>query len=174
MTIQLDFDYPEVTKLFARHKVGSRTESRAFLAWFLENYYRLEEVAALDCICDGTDDKGIDGIYVDDNYGRVDVFQSKLLQNNSRRLGDTPLKEFVGTLTQIEDPLFVDDIVNTTRNTELAALLEDQDVSGKVAQGYEVRGIFLTNSTKDDNAISYLAGQLVSVRCGAASSSLHT
>ena len=159
MTVQLDLTYPAVTKLVAKHKVGSRTESRAFLAWFLENYYRLEEVGALDCICDGPDDRGIDGLYVDDNYGRIDVFQSKMIQNNSRTLGDTQLKEFVGTLTQFEESAFVDEMQETTRNNELSALLADRAVSDKVAQGYEIRGVFLTNATKDDAAIPYVSNQ---------------
>ena len=68
--------------------------------WFLKNYYRLDEINAVDAVCDGMDDKGIDGIYVDHNLETVDVFQCKLVQNATKTLGDTQLKEFVGTLSQ--------------------------------------------------------------------------
>ena len=43
---------------------------------------------AEDAVCDGPDDKGIDGIYVDENLERVDIFQSKLLQNSAKTIGD--------------------------------------------------------------------------------------
>jgi hypothetical protein len=102
------------------------------------NYYRLEDFDALDCVCDGYDDKGIDGIYVDDNLDTIDVFQSKLLQNNSRTIGDTSLKEFVGTLAQFNYPTYVEEVRNTTQNHELAALIRDHRLIDKVKQGYEV------------------------------------
>lgn len=51
--------YPEVLKLFGVHRIKERTESRQFLAWFLENYYRLDQMEVSDCICDGQYDKGI-------------------------------------------------------------------------------------------------------------------
>ena len=58
--------------------MNERTESRQFLAWFLENYYRLEETEAADCICDGSHDKGVDGLYVNDHLGQLDVFQARI------------------------------------------------------------------------------------------------
>jgi hypothetical protein len=53
--------------------VPGRTEARAFLAWFLEHYYRLEETDAQDAVCDGPDDKGVDGIYVNTNLERIEI-----------------------------------------------------------------------------------------------------
>jgi len=66
MSAELRLDYPAIKQLYAGHAMTQRTESRQFLAWFLENYYRLDETELEDCICDGTDDKGIDGIYVNE------------------------------------------------------------------------------------------------------------
>ena len=43
-----------------------RADSSAFLIWFLGNFFRLETQDAIDNVCDQTNDKGIDGIYVDD------------------------------------------------------------------------------------------------------------
>lgn len=159
MNPTLDFTYPAILGLFARHRVKGRTESRAFLAWFLENYYRLEDFDALDCVCDGPDDRGVDGIYLDENLETVHVFQSKLLQNNARTIGDSSLKEFVGTLAQFNDPSFVEDVAETTTNYELAALIRERELVEKVKQGYEVRGIFLTNAGSDPSATRYAEGQ---------------
>lgn len=159
MNPNLDLSYPAVLDLLTRHRVQGRTESRAFLAWFLENYYRLEDFVALDCVCDGPDDRGIDGVYVDENLETIDVLQSKLLQNNARTIGDTSLKEFVGTLAQFNDPAYIEDVEKTTSNHELAALIREREIADKVKQGYEVRGIFLTNSVVDPSGQRYASGQ---------------
>ena len=63
---KLNLAYPAILQLFGRHAVKQRTESRQLLAWFLENYYRLEESEVDDCICDGPDDKGLDAIYANE------------------------------------------------------------------------------------------------------------
>ncbi|HEY8993227.1 MAG TPA: hypothetical protein VIM71_00965, partial [Lacunisphaera sp.] len=59
----LDTSYPAIATAFGGHAVKGGTESRAFLAWFLENYWRLDETEVFDAVCDGSGDKGVDGIY---------------------------------------------------------------------------------------------------------------
>ncbi|NJL55364.1 hypothetical protein HC928_09395 [bacterium] len=158
MSSSIDLSYPAVQKLFAQHLVPGRTESRAFLAWFLENYYRLDEFDAQDAICDGTDDKGVDAIYVYDNLEAIDIFQCKLFQNNSKTLGESSLRDFIGTLSQFQTATFIEMIEGNTTNVELAGLLREQKVAEKVRQGYSVRGVFLTNVIGDQSTRQYLAG----------------
>jgi hypothetical protein len=152
----LDLTYPNILNNFAKHLAAGRTESRAFLAWFLENYYRLEDFQAQDAICDGPDDKGIDGMFVDDNFERVDLFQSKIVQNATRTLGDTQLKEFVGTLGQFSNANAVEKIAASTSNSELRSLIVNGGVLTKLRTGYTIRGVFLTNTASDENAKAYL------------------
>ena len=152
----MNLDYPGLLETIKAELAPGRTESHSFLLWFLKNYFRLDEVDAVDAVCDGPDDKGIDAIYVDHNLETIEVFQSKLVQNPVKTLGDTQLKEFVGTLAQLRDPERVADIAATTANTELANLLKSENVATKVADGFVVRGVFLTNITGDKNAQSYL------------------
>jgi len=152
----VNLDYPGLLETIKAELAPGRTESHSFLLWFLKNYFRLDEVDAVDAVCDGPDDKGIDAIYVDHNLETIEVFQSKLVQNPVKTLGDTQLKEFVGTLAQLRDPERVADIAATTANTELANLLKSENVATKVADGFVVRGVFLTNITGDKNAQSYL------------------
>lgn len=156
MAKHLDLTYPSILKHFGRHLVNGRTESRAFLGWFLENYYRLDETDAQDAICDGTDDKGIDGIYVDGTLERIDVFQTKLYQKDNKTLGDTALKEFAGTLDQLRNRDLIDKLVETTGNVELRELIKDADIATLVEKGFKVRGHFITNALKDANAEAYL------------------
>jgi hypothetical protein len=45
----------------------------------------------------------------------------------------------------------------TTKNKELAGLLQEQEIAKKVDEGYAVRGVFITNAPRDKNAIDFLA-----------------
>ena len=61
-----------------------------------------ENTQAEDCVCDGPDDKGVDGIYVDNQNNRLDVFQAKCPgpQLDSRTVVDTTLKDLAGDIAQ--------------------------------------------------------------------------
>ena len=153
----LNLTYPAILEQFGKHKVSGRTDSRAFLGWFLENYFRLEPLRVEDSTCDGPDDKGVDGIYVDSTLEVIYVFQAKLLQKDSRTLGDSSLREFSGTLRQFDSAETVKALADSTRNVELKNLILDEDLAAKIVTGYEVRGIFLTNARLDRNGKLYLA-----------------
>jgi hypothetical protein len=155
----LDLTYPSILKNFGRHLIGGRTESRAFLGWFLEHYYRLDETDSQDAICDGPDDKGIDGIYVDHNLERIDVFQTKLYQNDKKTLGDTALKEFAGSLDQLRTRELIEKLVATTGNVELRELIRASDLAVLIEKGFKIRGLFVTNATGDQNAAAYLSSR---------------
>ena len=72
-----DLEYSKLLQLIQKHLDKGRTESQAFLNWFLENIYRLDETDADDCLCDKINDKGIDGIYVDLTAEEIHIFQTK-------------------------------------------------------------------------------------------------
>lgn len=119
------------------------------------NYYRLDQIEIDDCICDGTYDKGVDGIYASDQLGQIDAFQAKMVKG-AKTLGDSALHEFQGVLEQFKDAKAINSMAATTKNTELKGLLVEQDMAKKVAEGYKVRGVFLTNAKRDQNAIDFL------------------
>jgi hypothetical protein len=152
---KLNLKYPDLLQLFGALAVKQRSESRQFLAWFLQHYYHLDETDVDDTICDGHEDKTTDGIYVNEQSGQVHVFQSKI-SKGPKTLGDSALKEFYGALTQFQSKAAVQTLQAATINKELAALLRDLEIAEKVEKGYEVKGIFVTNSTRDHNAIEYL------------------
>src|SRR6185437_426964 len=152
---KISLKYSDLNKLIGAFAVSQRTESRQFLAWFLSNYYRLEDSDIDDAICDGHDDKTIDGVYVLEQSSEIHVFQSRLVKG-PKTLGDTALKEFVGSLSQFGSRTTVENIIATTKNKELAAILKDLDIPDKIAKGYKVRGVFVTNAPRDHNAKAYL------------------
>ncbi len=49
----------------------------AFVYWFIETMYEWDESRIINCICDGTHDKGIDAIVIDDIEEHVVIIQSK-------------------------------------------------------------------------------------------------
>lgn len=79
------------------YKNSVRKERAALLVWFLINYYRLDEDTAVYSVCDDDNDKGIDGIFVDDLTQEVYIFQSKNSLKPANPQGDSELKEFAGS-----------------------------------------------------------------------------
>ena len=151
----INLDYTDLVQAIQPYKISGREEASAFLSWFLVNIYRLDIIEVQDIVCDGRGDKGIDGIYVNENEECIDIFQAKTVQNSSKTLGDTQLKEFAGSLNQLETVEGLDSMILTTGNTQLKNLLiayKELFISSK----YIIRGIFITNAIKDSNAESFL------------------
>jgi hypothetical protein len=144
--------------LFGDYTVKDQTDSQAFLAWFLENYYRLDDTEVDDSICDEPNDKGIDGIYVNDLLQQIDVFQTTIgYADPPQQLGDVKPKELLGTLAQLQTGDAVRTVAATTRSDKLKTLLERLEVAQRVDDGYEVRGVFVTNKPRNQDTTDLLA-----------------
>lgn len=151
-----DLEYKTLLILSQKHLEKGRPESAAFLNWFLENIYNLDDVQADDTICDGQYDQGIDGIYVNEIDQEIVFFQAKLTQNPKKTLGDVALKEFAGSLGQFDTPEKAESVANTTKNPELKKILDRIGIGPLVSGGFGIRGVFVTNSAADENAEAYL------------------
>ena len=130
--------------------------SGRFLRWFLEHILRLDEFEADDAAVDAKHDKGVDAIYVDDVAEVVYIVQAKTKTNANATLGDTDLKEFVGTLKQFSNSKMINDLIAETKNERLKQALIRNDVVNKINVGYDIRGIFITNVFKNDDATNYI------------------
>lgn len=148
-----DLDYKSLLPMISKYASKGRSESANYLNWFLENIYRLDETTADDCICDQRNDKGIDGIYVDDNSSEIVFFQSKISQSPGRTLGDKVLKEFSGSLQQFATKAQIEAVLNGQANDELKRILSRNRIADLVSQGYTIKGVFVCNSERDDNTI---------------------
>jgi hypothetical protein len=153
----LDMAYPAIVDLFREHIAPKRSESAAFLIWYFENYYRLDEVEAVDSVCDQPGDKGVDGIYLNEAEGAIDVFQARILQRVDATIGDTALRDFVGALAQFNDRTSLQTMIRTAGAAQIAQLATRLELLNKVGS-YDVRGYFLTNVELDSNGQAYLAG----------------
>ena len=149
-----DLSYSNFASLLRQQSFDGRTESASFLAWFLENVLRLDEVSSADAICDGPADRGIDGIHVDNNAAEIILFQAKVRQNDARTIGDSPIREFAGSIGQFNSKEAIQSIIDENPNTELSKILKRTKMAELIAEGYTVKGYFVTNAMLDQSAIS--------------------
>jgi hypothetical protein len=68
-----------------RQAYEKRNRNTSIPSVVLGELLRLEELEVQDSICDGTNDKGIDGIYVNSPAKQVDFFQVTLLKAADKR-----------------------------------------------------------------------------------------
>lgn len=149
-----DFSYPSILDAIAPFAATGRSESASFLIWYLVNIYRLDEIEAVDAVCDQKGDKGVDGIYVNEGNGTIDIFQCRVFQSD-KRVGDTALKEFSGTLTQFASLESIEHVLATAGDIALTRLIKDCNLIS-LLPAFQVRGIFLTNSDVDANGNAFL------------------
>ncbi len=132
------------------------TESRAFLAWFLENYYRLDDCELYDSICDGHGDKGIDGIYVNEQLKQIDFFQTTIAKDDSKKQGDNKIKSFAASVVQFSTEKNAETVL-AVANPELQALAKRLNLVKRIKEGFDIRGIFITNADADSSAKTFLS-----------------
>lgn len=143
--------------LLKPYKKRSATESAQFLRWFLENIFRTEVQDADDACVDNKQDKGVDGILVNDALETVYVFQAKVRQKANSTLGDADLKEFCGTLKQFATGATVQALLDGQANAALKAALLRGGIKAKIEAGYTVEGVFCCNAELNADGKAYIA-----------------
>lgn len=154
-----DLSYKGVKTLISPYAHKGRTESASFLNWFLENVYRLGDVEADDAICDESNDKGIDGIFVDNTAQEIHFFQSKITQKDGRTIGDADLKAFIGALDQFRTAESITKLLEGNANEDLKKIIRRERLAQLVEDGYLIRPIYVGNLSKDSNTEEYLEHQ---------------
>jgi hypothetical protein len=149
-------DFKGFLKAIESVKLPAQTDSQALLYWFLFNVFRLDEIECRDSVCDRKQDKGVDGIWVDEDSQEIFLFQSVYTNKDEKGLGDTDLKEFAGTEAWFEQPSNVKSLLASNANEELKALVVRLDLEKKLEEGYPVKLIFATTRVMDGNGREYL------------------
>jgi len=137
----------------AEHTNG-RSDSAAFLIWFLENFFRLETDEAIGDVCDQTNDKGIDGIYVDDEDEVIYIFQSKFSPSDDQDQGDNDIRNFVGSRQWFENEQVVQNLLSSTASEELKSIVREAKILEK--SNYKKISIFVTNKIFNTHAKEYI------------------
>ena len=151
----ISVDYPGLLDNFKEHLDAKRSESASFLIWYLEKYYRLDPQEAIDAVCDQAGDKGVDGIFVNDNDQTITVFQSKISHKSNSSVGDAHLRNFLGTLQQFDSEDRIQHLVETCGAAQVGDLIKRSDVKNKIAT-HSVVGEFVINLDLDQNGIDFL------------------
>jgi hypothetical protein len=160
----INLDYPDLLDEFKPYLDPKRSESASFLIWYLEQYYRLDTLEAVDSVCDQKGDRGVDGIFVNDNDQTITIFQARISQRRDRTVGDASLREFAGTLTQFQSKESLQALANSAGNTDLAALIKNLDLINKI-DTHDVTGEYLTNIDIDANGTAFLTGHPIITFC---------
>ena len=140
----MNVNYPEILEEIEYYNINGRTESASFLMWYLEKYFRLDKQVAIDSVCDNKGDKGVDGIYLNEGLGTIDIFQTKIAQSPKKTIGDKTLKEFIGTLDQFSTKEKLKNLIKTAGKAQVASLIKRLDLLEKI-DAYKIRGIFVAN-----------------------------
>lgn len=151
----IDVDYPALLGLFPEHLDPDRSESASMLIWYLQHYYRLDEEEAVSSVCDQRGDKGVDGIYVNDDNKTITIFQARISQKVNSSVGDKDLREFAGTITQFASAEAIKALAASAKNAMLGKLINRLDLVNKSAT-HEVRGEFISNVDADKNGTDFL------------------
>lgn len=151
----MKLDYTNLLKEIDFYNIKGRSESAAFLMWYLEKYFRLDPENAIDSVCDNSGDKGVDGIYLNEGAGTIDIFQSKIVQSTSKTVGDTVLKEFFGTLDQFSSKEKLQNLVTTAGKAQVAELITRLNLVNNL-EAYKVRGIFVANAELSGDGRAFL------------------
>jgi len=151
----INVDHPKVLDLIAEYRTPERWDSAAFLIWYLENYYRLDPQEAIDSVCDKKNDKGVDGIWVDDDEELITIFQSRLKQDPHKTIGDDSLRTFGGTLKQFQSKAGLDAMLAVAGMAQVAQLANRLALPDKIGT-YTVAGEFLSNVNIDGNGKAFL------------------
>lgn len=154
----IDTTYPHILKYFGRHSVPGSPESRALLAWFLDNFYRLDDLEIQDSLCDGNGDKGIDGIYISNQLRQVHFFQSQIIKARDKTVGDGKLKQFHGALSQFKSAESAK-VTLASANDELKRIADRTSLIQCIEDGFEQFGVYVTNGLADSSATDFLKGQ---------------
>lgn len=143
------------------HKVGTRTDSAAMLAWFLQNVWRIDPEEVDESICDGGGDKGIDALLVEEDAGEITVVQAKYRESPGvSTQGDKNLKELVGAADWFKSSESVDALLSAGPNRELRSLILRQEVRERIASGDSaVRLVFVTNAKLDASGKDYVSAR---------------
>jgi hypothetical protein len=147
-----DLKFPKLQVIIKRQTASGRTESAAFLKWFLENIYRLEEIVAEDAVCDHQLDKGIDGIYIDHALEEIHFLQSKTAQKANSTIGDTGPKNLIGSVKQFSSKSSIQKLLSGNADAELKKLISRQRVDDFVEKGYRRIAVYVSNQLHDKDS----------------------
>lgn len=130
------------------------------LLWFLRNVVGLGELEAYDNVCDGDNDKGIDGLYVEFGAGSGEedtlvILQSKFTESAGAMVGPTDVDRLAGAATHFANKTTLANFLASDLEPSLRQLIEQldvQDLLGSTTSQLAVRLALVTTGTLNADA----------------------
>jgi len=113
-------------------------DGQRFVAWYLRNIHLRDLNQTKDDITDGTDDKQIDAIVIDDDNSTVYIIQGKFI--GSGNVDSGPLREVLASWLQLRNLVRLQEVGNAKLKRKLA------DVARAFEDEYEVSFELITTS----------------------------
>lgn len=125
-----------------------------FIIYFLMQKFRLSLNEALFCVTDGSNDKGIDAVYIDDSLGEVHIIQSEYLQNLDKiALGENKIRLTFSSIFDIMSGKITKSDVNNFLSAKIQNII---DLASDREGAIKINIYFITNTQfptqKLDNA----------------------
>lgn len=124
-------------------------DGQRFVAWYLRNIHLRNMNETKDDITDGTDDKQIDAIIIDDDKQTIFVIQGKFIGSSS--VDAEPLREVLSSWLQLRDIVRLQEVGNTKLKRKLS------EVAKALDDDYEVSFELITTSALTESANNDLA-----------------
>jgi hypothetical protein len=124
-------------------------DGQRFVAWYLRNIHLRDMIETKDDITDGSDDKQIDAIFIDDQKQTVFIIQGKFIAEKS--VDAAPLREVLSSWIQIKDLVRLQEVANNKLKRKLS------EVSRCLDDEYEIAFELLTTGALTKSAQNDLA-----------------
>src|SRR2546428_11849596 len=95
----------------------SLKDYHAFIVWYLEQTTSLTRQQILQSICDGSHDKGIDAIIIDENELEINIIQSKFSKEFEGRIPESDVKNLSATRQYFKDRDSISKIITHSQPT---------------------------------------------------------
>ncbi len=101
-------------------------DGQRFVAWYMRNIHLLDQRQTKDSVTDGSNDKQIDAVYIDEDEQKIYIVQGKYYLGDS--VDAEPVREVISSWSQFHDLAKLQENANSklkTKISEIANALED-------------------------------------------------
>lgn len=119
-------------------------DGQRFVAWYLRNIHTRDMNQTKDDMTDGSDDKQIDALFVDDDKQTIFVIQGKFIGSDS--VGGEPLREILSAWMQLRDLVRLQEVGNPKLKRKLS------EVAQALEEEYEVEFELVTTGEMTESA----------------------
>jgi len=155
--------YETVTQVAApTANEGLKKERAILVLWFLRHVYGIDDLEAYEFVCDGDNDQGVDGLFLEDADPDEGTFTLHVFQSEypatPKNVGVGKIKEMIGTLEHFKSAPAIKKLLSKKLEPELKQLITrfgllDKAVAGKLS----VRGVSVTAGKLSDDARELVA-----------------